>query len=168
MRIVCPECAAAYDVPDAAIQHRRTVRCARCGATWPPSPASASGPPPVREAAAAAAVSAAAQAAEPPPAGAPQGARGNPDPEASAPFGWSGQGSRIVAQHDRIEQLLSAETAGNDGGASAPGALRVGLGWLASIGVLAVAGWAAIYWRHELVALWPASERVFAALGFPS
>jgi len=36
MRIVCPSCAAAYDVPEPRLTPGRTVRCARCGEEWAP------------------------------------------------------------------------------------------------------------------------------------
>lgn len=34
MRLVCPHCAAAYDVPPALLAGRRAIRCARCGEEW--------------------------------------------------------------------------------------------------------------------------------------
>lgn len=34
MRLVCPHCDAAYDVPPALLAGRRAVRCARCGREW--------------------------------------------------------------------------------------------------------------------------------------
>ena len=36
MRIACPACNAAYDVPDAELRDDRVVRCARCGTDWAP------------------------------------------------------------------------------------------------------------------------------------
>jgi predicted Zn finger-like uncharacterized protein len=36
MRIVCPSCSAAYDVPDSLMTAGRSVRCARCGGDWTP------------------------------------------------------------------------------------------------------------------------------------
>jgi predicted Zn finger-like uncharacterized protein len=38
MRIVCPGCEAAYEVPEAMLSPGRTVRCARCGRDWVPWP----------------------------------------------------------------------------------------------------------------------------------
>ena len=46
MRIVCPSCSAAYDVPDSLVTAGRTVRCARCGGDWTPVKAAAPEPPP--------------------------------------------------------------------------------------------------------------------------
>lgn len=34
MRLVCPHCTAAYDVPPALVVGRRAIRCARCGEEW--------------------------------------------------------------------------------------------------------------------------------------
>jgi len=36
MRIVCPACSAAYDVPDSLVTADRVVRCARCSGEWKP------------------------------------------------------------------------------------------------------------------------------------
>jgi predicted Zn finger-like uncharacterized protein len=63
MRITCPSCSAAYDVPDSLVTPGRVVRCARCGNEWSPtqappqaplveepvSPAPEPPPPPVAE-----------------------------------------------------------------------------------------------------------------------
>lgn len=39
MRLTCPACAAAYNVPDAMIGAGRQMRCARCGHQWFATPA---------------------------------------------------------------------------------------------------------------------------------
>ncbi|WP_419899682.1 zinc-ribbon domain-containing protein [Roseomonas sp. USHLN139] len=39
MRIECPDCAAAYDVPEALVAPGREVRCVRCAHAWVPRPA---------------------------------------------------------------------------------------------------------------------------------
>lgn len=38
MRLECPSCAAAYDVPDTLLKPGQPVRCVRCHALWQPSP----------------------------------------------------------------------------------------------------------------------------------
>jgi predicted Zn finger-like uncharacterized protein len=38
MRLECPACAAAYDVPDTLLKPGRPVRCVRCNALWQPEP----------------------------------------------------------------------------------------------------------------------------------
>jgi predicted Zn finger-like uncharacterized protein len=37
MRIACPSCAVAYEVPDERLKPGRLVRCARCGHEWVPA-----------------------------------------------------------------------------------------------------------------------------------
>ncbi|MBC9207686.1 zinc-ribbon domain-containing protein [Roseomonas aerophila] len=50
MRLECPACAAAYDVPDALLKPGQPVRCVRCHALWQPdtetTPDPAPPPPP--------------------------------------------------------------------------------------------------------------------------
>lgn len=46
MRIDCPTCAASYDVPDALLVGRKSVRCARCGGQWTPNLIAGEGAPP--------------------------------------------------------------------------------------------------------------------------
>jgi predicted Zn finger-like uncharacterized protein len=36
MRITCPSCAAAYEVPESRLTPHKKVRCARCGGQWIP------------------------------------------------------------------------------------------------------------------------------------
>jgi len=36
MRLVCPSCSVAYEVPDSLVPVGRAVRCARCGGEWTP------------------------------------------------------------------------------------------------------------------------------------
>ncbi|MFC7608495.1 MJ0042-type zinc finger domain-containing protein [Teichococcus aestuarii] len=47
MRLECPACAAAYDVPDALLAPGRAVRCVRCAQSWVPLPARLEAPPPL-------------------------------------------------------------------------------------------------------------------------
>ncbi len=46
MRIVCPSCEAAYDVPEDRLAPGRAVRCARCGKDWLPAGAAPEPAPP--------------------------------------------------------------------------------------------------------------------------
>jgi len=46
MRITCPSCHAAYEVPDGMLGAARKVRCARCAFEWLPEPPIAPPPPP--------------------------------------------------------------------------------------------------------------------------
>lgn len=47
MRIACPSCAAAYEVPDQLVIPGRRTRCARCGHQWVAVPVESDLPPPV-------------------------------------------------------------------------------------------------------------------------
>ena len=38
MRIACPACETAYDVPDSVVTAGRVLRCARCRGEWTPEP----------------------------------------------------------------------------------------------------------------------------------
>jgi predicted Zn finger-like uncharacterized protein len=51
MRIVCPSCSAAYEVPDSLVTPGRVVRCARCSEKWMPvdAPVDVAEPPPAPE-----------------------------------------------------------------------------------------------------------------------
>lgn len=157
MRIVCPSCQAAYEVPDKLLSSGpRKVRCAKCGGDWmaeaEPEPAPATGE------------------AEPdmPPA-APRAPEGLPpdddEPDLPPPpvvplMQPAGGGPDAVVP--RAEEKL----------APAPGerpsrklAIVAGLAWLASVAVLAGAGWAAVAFRAEVMAAWAPSRRLFALLG---
>lgn len=139
MRIVCPTCQAAYEVPEKLLSGTpRKVRCARCGNTWLPE---AAAPPP------AAPPDAMADERSQPPAPEPA-----PEPELPPP--------PIVP---RAELKLAPPAP-----EPAPGrgmALLAGLAWLASVAALAGAGWAAFAWRDEIMALWAPSRRFYLLLG---
>lgn len=143
MRITCPTCDAAYDVPDARIAAGRAVRCARCGSDWvplayaAPPPQSLPVPDPVLPAAPAPSppvpsVSAAAMAARAVPV---------PPPTVAAPQ------SRPAPARARnpVSPIL--------------------LAWAASLALLGVLMWAGIAWRASIMHAWPPSERLYAALG---
>jgi predicted Zn finger-like uncharacterized protein len=51
MRITCPSCSTAYDVPDSLMTAGRAVRCARCGGEWAPVAVAVAAPEPEPEAA---------------------------------------------------------------------------------------------------------------------
>jgi predicted Zn finger-like uncharacterized protein len=103
MRLVCPECTAAYDVPDGMVGGApRRVRCARCSHEWIfDPPAQAAAPPPDGPAAPAPPDPAASGAAIAPPPGNELGARRSP---------------RGASELDELEELFAdariGETAG--------------------------------------------------------
>lgn len=180
MRIVCPACDAAYDVPDAMLAGGpRVVRCAKCGREWTPSaiPGAAPG----------AAMGATSVAPLPPDEPefdtdaefAPMRARPPlaTEPVANGPVA-NGQVANGPDPLGRHEPRLNPLRPRADGRASARlgtppppdlpparGGARAIVAWALSILVLAAAGGAAVAWRSQVMTAWPPSERVFAALG---
>jgi predicted Zn finger-like uncharacterized protein len=144
MRIACPSCTAAYDVPDSLVPGGRVVRCARCGGDWmpvdaPPAPSQepdvepppreAASPPPLEEPA----------IAVPRPVRVPEGAPPTPGPSAM----------ERLAAHPALPQSR----------------FRLRMAWAASLLLLILAGWGAYTWRSQIVEVWPPSARMYAAFG---
>ncbi len=127
MRIVCPSCHAAYDVPDQVVARRRKVRCARCGADF-----NAAGSEP---------------AVQPRPA---------PAQTPAAP--------RVFAAEPWPEPPPELEP--DEPPAVAHARASVAAAWVASLALLGVMGWSAVTWRGPIMQAWPASARVYAALGY--
>jgi predicted Zn finger-like uncharacterized protein len=144
MRIVCPSCQATYEVPERLIdQAPRRVCCARCGHEWVPRELLRAGPP------------AAGPLPPQPPAAAPLPPR---PPAAAAP-------ARSPTRPTDLRQESGAAPPRRR--VSAVGASnRVAvLGWVLSVLVLAMLGGAAVAWRGDVMAAWPPSQRVYAAVG---
>jgi predicted Zn finger-like uncharacterized protein len=148
MRIACPACEAIYDVPDAMLAGgTRVVRCARCGNEWLPLPTeepetdAASGPAPSAKPVAA------------PPADLDQPGRHEPRLNPLRP--------RAEARLERPSPPPEPEPELPPRAAGA-GAVAA---WVLSLLVLAAVAAAAVTWRAQVMAMWPPSERVFAALG---
>lgn len=141
MRIVCPSCAAAYEVPEQRISPGRMVRCARCAREWAPVAAAAVAPAPVV------------------PPSAPPVARPEPKLE------------RLAAAPGMRTPILSVPQARPVPIAAPPEPGRpdrgVALGWIVSVVILVALAAAAYAKRDEIVRAWPASERAYAALGIP-
>lgn len=185
MRIACPNCAAAYEVPDAALAAGpRLLRCARCGhrftATGPASPAA---PPPAPEVAnppargAIAAghetpppsVEAAAPSAVPPASVAPD----SPDPAVATQAAPArGRGAGVLRPERRaaeagpappLPELAVREPLLAPTPTPPRGALL--LAWLVSLGTLGGIGWAAWRYRSAIIEAWPPAERFFALFG---
>lgn len=135
MRITCPNCAAAYDVPAERLAGGRTVRCARCGSGWVP-PADAAAP----ELPAAPAVAPAEAEPEVPEAAAP----GVAEPEPAFPAAAGGGVRRLLAVRLPVPVLLA---------------------WVGSLVLLGVLMWAMIAWRLDVMRVWPPSERLYSGLG---
>jgi predicted Zn finger-like uncharacterized protein len=147
VRIVCPSCAAAYDVPEAALAPGRAVRCARCGTEWAPLAAAPRTP-----------------LASPQPLAPPRPAAWDV-PErvtTSAPLAEPDAGASLP----RRSKVLLTEPA-PEATAYRPRRRDAAplLAWLASLALLLVLLAAAYTWRDRIMTAWPPSERLYAALG---
>ncbi|MCX7377561.1 MAG: zinc-ribbon domain-containing protein [Alphaproteobacteria bacterium] len=163
MRILCPSCQAAYEVPDKLLSSGpRKVRCAKCGGDWmaeaEPEPAPVGGEPEPEMP----------RAAPRAPEGLPPEGLPPEDDEPDLPppppvvpqMQPAGGGPEAVVP--RPEEKLVPEPGERP---SRKLALVAGLAWLASVAVLAGAGWAAVAFRAEVMAAWAPSRRLFALLG---
>jgi predicted Zn finger-like uncharacterized protein len=139
MRIVCPSCAAAYDVPESLLIGRKAVRCARCNGEWRPA-----GPllPEPELVPAAVAV---------PDIVAP------PRPVVETPLrlprrdaGW---GASAI---DRLMATPQPKPRPN---------VALMAAWIVSLAAVAALLVAAYVARSEVMAVWPPSIRLYAALG---
>ena len=137
MRIVCPACAAAYEVPEDRLAPGRIVRCARCGADWAPLMAEAEPivPEPSPEVG---------PSPEPLPPPEPL-----PEPPLEPP-------SVPVATTPMVERSEPEKR---------PRQAPVAVGWVLSLLVLAALGWGAYATRTEVMRAWPPSERAYKAIG---
>ncbi len=142
MRITCPNCSAAYDVPDAALASGpRLLRCARCAHSFEAAlPAGEAAPLP--------------QANPLPPA---MGAGVSPP----APPTAQPQAASDLAPTPRNQPPPRL--------ADAPASMAADrfalLGWAATVVVVGGGVYAAYAWRGAIMAAWPPARRLFAALG---
>jgi predicted Zn finger-like uncharacterized protein len=137
MRIACPSCAATYDVPDRLLAGpARTLRCSRCGADFPLPKTEAEAP-------------------EPPPPEPPSLAeRVTPAPAAEAPVPLEARPEPLAPPRRAVATLDETPP---------PTALR--RAWAASIAVVVAAVIALLVFHAKVMEVWPASTRLFAALG---
>jgi predicted Zn finger-like uncharacterized protein len=142
MRIVCPSCQAAYEVPERLIsQAPRRLCCARCGHEWQP--------PELVRAETPAALTLPPEPPPPPP---------EPEPEPERPVRLP---TRPIEHGDEPLDRPPRHRVSAVGASS-----RVAvLGWLMSVLVLVMLGGAAVAWRGDVMAAWPPSQRLYAALG---
>lgn len=149
MRLSCPACDAAYDLPETLfLTGARKVRCVKCGHAWMAgerAPATPEEPPPA--------------AVAPPPA--------EPGPEAEAeeaparrPLPLRRRAAPPPAEPPPLPDLLLAPPP-EPRGSGRP----LAVAWAASVLLLAVACWAGWEYRGQVVAAWPASARLYTALG---
>ncbi len=143
MRMVCPACSAAYEVPESMLAPGRAVRCARCGNEWVPVAV----PPPSE-----------------PPRASPVPSLPEPrwpdaevmeEVEVEPPPSLAPETPQFTAM-DRLA-LHRASVADN------PFPLRIA--WIATLFALLGLVAAAWVWRAELMHVWPASQRLYHALG---
>ena len=174
MRVACPSCSAAYELP-AALADRlgegRPLRCARCGHTWTPGampeplsttisgpePGPQPEPEPEPEPAQAGPLPAPPQLA-PPPSSTSPGAGSLPG-WPPLPPGFPSSFPTGFPEH--FPDHLPGRFAGPDG----PRPAVLATAWAASFLLLAAAAWAVLSWRVEIVAAWPPAARAFIALG---
>lgn len=191
MRIVCPSCAATYDVPDAALAPGRPVRCTRCGTEWAPlsaaPPALAPGagtgrslrhmarqlPPNAPEPRAVSGPERVPQIPTMPiaPPRPTADARRTEEPEELPPEELPPKELAHQLPHEPrvLPGLLAAEQdeVGLPIARSHPrrGPTSPLPAWLASLVLLVALAGAAYIWRAPIMTAWPPSERLYAALG---
>ncbi len=153
MRIICPACAAVYEVPAALLGDTpRALRCARCGNEWVPHAEPAAQAQPDTTPAAAAAPPAPEQKAIPvPPESRVPLARvpATPVPSVPPPPGdpMLSIFPPLVERQRRRRERASA------------------LAWALTVLTLAALVGAAYVWRADVQAAWPPSQRAYAAIG---
>jgi predicted Zn finger-like uncharacterized protein len=142
MRIDCPDCAAAYEVPDRLLTGRKTVRCARCGTEWimaPPLPDESQSPSEIKPV----------EILDRPPVTEHRGL------DTFSPAQDSRHRSVVTAM-ERLVQTARPP--------SRPSFWPT-LGWIISIVLIACLAWGTIAWRTEVMRVWPPSTRLYIALG---
>jgi predicted Zn finger-like uncharacterized protein len=155
MRIVCPSCSAAYEVPDSMLGGRKAVRCARCGDEWRPFEREPQIEPepeiePEQEL----------TAPPPPPREQEIVTRlelerlPRPVPVEPQPYERRMTGGAMA-----IDRLMAAPQPAQRSN------VALTLAWLGSVVAIIVLLYAAYAWRVEIMAAWPPSVRVYAVLG---
>jgi predicted Zn finger-like uncharacterized protein len=139
MRIVCPSCAAAYEVPDDKLTMGRVVRCARCHNEWSP---------PLNE-----------PIAPPPPVQAPVASVFDQVAEPAAVRDETTTQDATLPDVSVARSVRLAEPAPKRGGPP------LAIAWAASAVVLLLLIWAGYTWRNDIMRIWPPSTRLYLALG---
>lgn len=167
MRIVCPSCSAAFEVPKTRLAPGQAVRCARCGTDWTPLAA----PEPAKVAQSGVAQSGVAQS------GVAQSGVAQ-STVAQSEVAQSEQSPERPLPSRNPEPVIltkSAVLAVPRRTLLAPLLNRLNLtlmaepalvaGWTVSIAVLLALVWAAVIWRSDVMHAWPPSERLYTTLG---
>ncbi len=137
MRIACPQCGAAYELPPERLPPGRTVRCARCAVQWTPNPT----PPP-----------------EPSP---------TVDPTAETPAPTIAPlfvEAAPPAIENPIPAVMAAQPPAPAAPVPPPRRTALAAAWAATAVILALLAWLAVTRRADLIRAWPPSERAYAAL----
>ncbi len=142
MRIVCPACTAAYEVPSTLLKPEQVVRCARCAREWVSSPATPEAPT---------------EAQMDAPTDAPTEAPAEPRPAAALP---------PPPPPARETEAIGPAPRPSTARAAKPRANVVPrLAWAASVVAVLLLGWGAYAGRSAIMQAWPPSIRLYAALG---
>ena len=154
MRIACPTCNAAYDVPPAQLAPGRSVRCARCTETWVPVETADATPMivplpeaprlPPREPASPVATAPEPRITEVPP---PTPAPASPPPSTDEPEPTLAEPS--VPPAPRLRRR----------------APHVAIGWLITVLVLAELAYVVKAYPTPIMQAWPAARRAYALFG---
>jgi len=152
MILVCPSCAARYEVDGSKFPPEgRKVRCKKCGHVWHQAPEADQAE--IEEAIFNPQPEAVAPAPDPEP---------EPEPRAEAR-------APVVEEADEEDEFVAAEEDDAPGVArpAGRGARNVGViaGWIALVVAVLVIGLAAANYRTQIVTLWPKSASLFSRLG---
>jgi len=135
MRIDCPSCGAAYEVPDTALAAGpRLLRCTACGHEFEVRPPALEPPQP----------GAAKPGAPPPPE-----PKAPPEPRRPPPASSPRPGSPLPAERPAPP---------------APDRVAL-LGWVATLAALGAGGWLAVTEHVAIAEAWPPARHIFQLLG---
>ncbi|HEY2034511.1 MAG TPA: DUF3426 domain-containing protein [Rhizomicrobium sp.] len=150
MILVCPSCAARYEVDGSKFPAEgRKVRCKKCGHTWHATPEADQAE--IEEA-----------IFNPPPEPVVQEPEPEPEPEPAWRAPVEEEPEEVVFRPAEEEEDESVAPKPAKRGAD--GAMVV-LGWVALVAVVLVIGFAAANYRSQIVTIWPQSASLFSKLG---
>lgn len=169
MRIICPDCAARYELPQAlAARLPGQVRCARCGREWDQEPASAieTAPKPASEPTSEQAVQPITDPTEfsPEPESKPA-LEPVAVPQGPRPVAANRLNSLAVARESVVREVEPSPAVVDyapDGSRARDGEKLL---WIASIAIIVLAIALAIGLRGAIIHAWPPSLRLYRALG---
>ncbi len=135
MRVSCPNCDAAYEIPEQVLAAGgRRLRCARCAHEWAPAV-----PPPPQATA----------DPDPPAVSAPPPLPAVPRPPADIPGAPLVASPKLTQDRERPDRRQA----------------KAAVGWILTVVVLAGLSFAAYRFRQTVQEVWPPSTLVYSALG---